>query len=114
MLEIEQEIRDDCCEEMEARIEAERRSWKGAWDEEADRNDEHLDRKLEIMARGIQIHEDPEPERDEQMRMLEEENERLKSRLEELEREKQLQTPTKKLKQRPLKAKKWVDFPESP
>lgn len=116
MLEIEQEIRDECCEEMETRIEAERRRWKGAWDDEADRNDEHLDRKLELMAKGIQIHEDPEPERDERVRMLEDENERLKARLEELEREKQLQSPTKKLKQRVLKAKKWeaVDLTESP
>jgi len=116
MLEIEQEIRDECCEEMEARIETERRRWKGAWDEEADHNDEHLDRKLEIMARGIQIHEDPEPEGDERVRMLEDENEKLKARLEELEREKQLQSPTKKLKQRVLKTKKWevVDLTESP
>ena len=116
MFELEQEIRDECCEEMEARIEVERRRWKGAWDEEADRNDEHLDRKLEIMARGIQIHEDPEPETDEKVRMLEDENERLRARLEGLEREKQLQSPTKKLKQRVLKAKKWdvVDLTESP
>ena len=116
MLEIEQEIRDECCEEMETRIEAERRIWKSARDEEADHNDEHLDRKLEIMTRGFQIYEDPEPERDERVTMLEEENARLKARLEELEREKHLQTPTKKLKQRPLKAKKWefIDLTESP
>lgn len=115
MLEIEQEIRDECFEEMESRIEAERRRWKGAWDEEADHNDEHLDRKLEIMKRGIQIYEDPEPEKDECMRMLQEENERLKMRLEELEREKQLQSPTKK-KQRVFKMNKWegvIDLTDS-
>jgi len=114
MLEVEQEIRDECYEEMEARIEGERRRWKGAWDEEADRNDEHLDKKLEILVRGIQIHEDPEPQGDDRLRMLEAENERLRLKIEAMDREKHLQSPTKK--QRVLKARKWdvVDLVESP
>lgn len=68
---MEQEIREECWIEMEKRIEEERRRWKGAWNEEvglsgnshkaaaetsfqADRNDEHLDKKLEILTRSIQ------------------------------------------------------------
>jgi len=105
MLQVEQEIRDECYEEMEASIESERRRWKGAWDEEADRNDEHLDKKLEILARGIQIAEDPKPEGEERIWLLEEENARLRLKIETMEREKQLQSPTKK--QRVLKARKW-------
>ena len=70
---IEMEVREECWGEMERRTEEERRRWMGAWGEEvslrqqklyqrprliqydkADRNDEHLDRKLEILSKGIQ------------------------------------------------------------
>lgn len=117
MLEVEQEIRDELAEEYEMRMEAERRRWKGAWDEEADRNDEHLDRKLEILARGmeeVKVFEDAEPEGEDRLRLLEEENARLREKIEMMEREKQLQSPTKK--QRVLKARKWdvMDLTESP
>lgn len=105
MMALEQEIRDECYEEMETRIEAERRRWKGAWDEEADRNDEHLDRKIEILARGINIHEDPEPTAEERVEGLEGENESLRRKIEELQRELLGKSPTKK--QRVLKSKKW-------
>lgn len=121
MMEIEGEIRDEVYEEVESRIEAERRRWKGAWDEEADRNDEHLDRKLEILARGmeeVKVWEDEDvrvEQREEQdrIRVLEEDNERLRQRIEALERERLSSSPTKK--QRVLKARKWdvVDLTES-
>jgi hypothetical protein len=117
MLEVEQEIRDELAEEYEERLEAERRRWKGAWDEEADRNDEHIDRKMEILARGmeeVKVFEDPVPEGEERMGLLEEENGRLRARIEALERERMMQSPIKK--QRVLKARKWdvVDLTESP
>jgi hypothetical protein len=102
---IEQEIRDECYSEMEVRLDGERRRWKGAWDEEADRSDEHFDKKIDILTRGINIHEDPEPTEDERMRELEDENEALRRKVEMLEREQQLRSPVKK--QRVLKAKKW-------
>jgi hypothetical protein len=51
---IEREVREECWSEMEKRVEEERRRWIRTWNEEADRNDEHLDRKLEILSRGIQ------------------------------------------------------------
>ncbi len=69
--EIEREVREQCWGEMERRTEEERRRWINAWGEEVillqmgirivrltrkkgDRNDEHLDRKLEILSQGIQ------------------------------------------------------------
>jgi hypothetical protein len=105
MLEVEQDVRNQCHEEMEARIEAERRRWKGALAEEADRNDEHFDRKIEILSRGIQIHEDPTPSEADQVADLEAENEALRRKLDLVERELQGRSPTKK--QRVLKTKKW-------
>jgi len=111
---LEQDVRDECYEDMRTCIEAERRRWKAAWDEEQDRNDEHLDRKIEILAGGIEIHEDPEPTGDERVSELVDENERLRRRVGELEREVVGRNPTKK--QRVLKSRKWeVDLEvESP
>lgn len=73
---VEMEVREECWGEMERKAEEERRRWMGAWGEEvsmllyrighraiadpsveADRNDEHLDRKLEILSKGIQSKE---------------------------------------------------------
>lgn len=69
---IEREVREECWGEMERKLEEERRRWINAWGEEvsliflltvekrkltkrkADRNDEHVDRKLEILTQGIQ------------------------------------------------------------
>ena len=69
---VEMDVREECWTEMERRLEEERRRWMGAWGEEvsferaienykhadrseqADHNDEHLDRKLEILSKGIQ------------------------------------------------------------
>ena len=51
---IEAEVREECWNEMEKKIAEERRRWMNAFGEEADRNDAHLDRKLEILAQGIQ------------------------------------------------------------
>ena len=72
--EVEREIREECWQDLERRLEGERRRWMTALGEEvryktmlrsthpvnglrsckADRNDEHLDRKLDIFAKGIQ------------------------------------------------------------
>ena len=51
---IEVAVREECWNDMERKIEEERRRWMNAMGEEADRNDAHLDRKLEILAHGIQ------------------------------------------------------------
>ena len=51
---IEAEIREECWSEVEKRMDEERRRWKNAMEEEAEQNDAHLDRKLEVLAQGIQ------------------------------------------------------------
>ncbi|KAL8872264.1 MAG: hypothetical protein Q9174_002077 [Haloplaca sp. 1 TL-2023] len=91
---IERQVREECWEETERRLNDERRRWLGAWGEEADRNDEHLDRKLDIMAKGIQIYEDP-VDRAEDSNGLEEENERLRHRIDALERQLNSQSPSR-------------------
>jgi hypothetical protein len=110
MQEMEQEIRDECYADFEARLDQERRRWKGAWEEEADRNDEHLDRKIDILAKGIdstfEIHEDIAPTEDQRVRELEDENEALRRKVQALEREMLQRSPVKKT-QRVLKAKRW-------
>ncbi|KAL8674176.1 MAG: hypothetical protein Q9168_001427 [Polycauliona sp. 1 TL-2023] len=92
--EIERQVREECWEEMERRMGEERRRWLGAWGEEADRNDEHLDRKLDILTKGIQIYEDPEARVD-GITELEKENEQLRRRLDGLEREINSRSPTR-------------------
>ncbi|KAI9857398.1 MAG: hypothetical protein M1813_008301 [Trichoglossum hirsutum] len=102
---VEQEAREECWIEMERRIEEERLRWKGAWGEEADRNDEHLDKKLDILTRTIQIHEDPEPSSREHTEELEDENEMLRRKVDLLERELRNRSPTKKQKGLPIPRK---------
>ncbi|KAI4129603.1 MAG: hypothetical protein LQ341_006551 [Variospora aurantia] len=91
--EIERIVRDECWDEMERKMAEERRRWMGAWGDEADRSDEHLDRKLDILTRGIQIYEDP-TDNDERVAELETENERLRRQLDSLEREINARSPT--------------------
>lgn len=69
-VDIEQEVREECWAEMDEMMEAERKRWQKAWDEQvrasldltegtnADtaqigRNDEHVDRKIELVSRGF-------------------------------------------------------------
>ena len=91
---IEMEVREECWGEMEEKLSEERRRWGAAWGEEADRNDEHLDRKIELLSQGMQIHEDEADAGDYKLR-LEAENETLRRRMENLEREMQCASPTK-------------------
>ncbi|EED19884.1 kinesin family protein [Talaromyces stipitatus ATCC 10500] len=98
---IEQEIREECCAEMDEKMEEERKRWQEAMDRQAGHHEEHLDNKLEIASRGIKIYEDPEPTADERVDELERENEYLRSKLAALERQLNTQTsPTRKPKPR--------------
>ncbi|OJJ44298.1 hypothetical protein ASPZODRAFT_71833 [Penicilliopsis zonata CBS 506.65] len=99
---IEQEVREECWAEMDERMEEERRRWQSAWDEQVGRNDEHMDKKIELVSRGFQIHEDPEPAVDERVADLEFENEQLLKKIAALERELTGRSPTKKSKPRNL------------
>ncbi|KAJ5818545.1 hypothetical protein N7474_004136 [Penicillium riverlandense] len=93
---IEQEVREECWAEMDERMEEERRRWQNAWDEQAGRADEHMDKKIELFSRGFQIYEDPERSTNERVEELENENEQLRRRLAALEREMSSQSPTRK------------------
>ncbi|RAK98283.1 kinesin family protein [Aspergillus ibericus CBS 121593] len=92
---IEQEVREECWNEMDERMEEERKRWQSAWDQQAGFNDEHLDKKIEIVSRGFQIHEDPKPSSDERIEDLEFENDQLRSKIAALERELMCRSPTK-------------------
>ena len=88
----------------------EQQRWAAAWDEERERNEGHLDRKLELCMQGVRIYEDedvaPKTAENDRVDELERENEMLRARLEAAEREKMsMRTPSRKLK--PLKAPKW-------
>ena len=100
--EIEGAVREECWEEMESRLAEERRRWMGAWGVEADRNDEHLDQKLEILSRGIHIHEDAPQSSNQYTEDLETENNALRRKIESLERELQSRSPTRSVKKSPL------------
>ena len=95
-------VREECWGEMERRLAEERRRWMGAWGEEADRNDEHLDRKLEILSKGIQIHEDVPLSANQYTEDLETENDALRRKIASLEREMQSRSPTRSAKKSPL------------
>jgi len=103
--EVEAEVREEIWAEMEQRLDQEQRRWRAVREEENERNDEHLDKKLEILTKGFDIHEDAEPTADERVAELEDENSRLKARLEMMEREKGMRSPSKKM--RVLKTRKW-------
>ncbi|KAL4878681.1 P-loop containing nucleoside triphosphate hydrolase protein [Aspergillus karnatakaensis] len=94
---IEQEVREECWVEMDERMEQERKRWQSAWDEQTGRNDDHIDKKIELLSRGFQIHEDSQPS-DERVEDLEFENDQLRSKVTSLERELTSRSPTKKSK----------------
>ncbi|KAJ6166871.1 hypothetical protein N7470_002318 [Penicillium chermesinum] len=87
---------EECWAEMDEMMEAERKRWQKAWDEQIGRNDEHIDRKIELVSRGFNIYEDPEPSTDDRVEELERENDQLRRRLAALEREMNSHSPTRK------------------
>jgi len=101
VIEIEAEIREECYAEMEKQMETEMRRWKATWADEADRNDEHLDRKLEIYTRSIDASEEnkenfgPPQSVVARNEDLEAENERLRRELELARRENRTRSPSK-------------------
>lgn len=106
----EAEVREECWTEFEERLRVEQQRWTAAWDEERERNEGHLDRKLELCMQGVRIYEDedvaPASGHSDRVEELERENEMLRAKLESAEREKtSMRTPSRKLK--PLKARKW-------
>lgn len=99
---VEAEVRAECWTEVETKMTEERRRWVNAFGEEADRCEEHLDRKLDILSKSeaVPVHEDPE-DREEWVQTLERENEELRRRMEAMERLVQCRSPTKTSKYGP-------------
>lgn len=121
--EIEAEVREEVWSEMESKLVLEQRRWRAARAAEMDAQNSHIDKKLEILTRGMSIYEDEEAEKenhdrgsqefkvdflvDEESRVqeLEDENARLTERIALMEREKEVQRSPSKM--RILKTRKW-------
>lgn len=121
---LEQEIREEVWGEMEAQLEQEQRRWKAARDNDREDGEAFVDRKLDILAKGMEDmsvigeedeldvyeDEDEEPSMLERTEELEDENERLREQIREMQmkevREKENQrSPSKKM--RVLKQRRW-------
>ncbi len=113
--EVEAEVREEVWGEMEEQMALEQRRWRAARDEEEEAREEHLDKKVEILARGIEVWEEGEGDKenvgggvgdDERVLELADENVKLRERLAMAEREKEgMRSPSKKM--RVLKTRKW-------
>lgn len=115
---LEAEIREEVWAEMEARLEQEQRRWRAARDSERENDEVYIDRKLDILSKGLEdmgvigeegdvdIYEDEDPSMFERAEELEEENQILREKLAAMEREKETQrSPSKKI--RVLKQRRW-------
>lgn len=94
----EAEVREECYQNMEQRLQQEMQRWKATWALEQELGDEHLDRKLDILTRGIDAGGD-DKENDtayHDARDLVEENERLRREVQLLTRQLHLRSPSRK------------------
>jgi hypothetical protein len=111
--EVEAEIREEVCEEMEKKMLLEERRWRAARDAEDEAREAVLDRKVEILAQGMTVYEDEDKENVQVdvvdagiVEELEDENAKLRDRVAAMEREKEaMRSPSKKV--RVLKTRKW-------
>lgn len=94
-MEIEAVVREEVYGEMEERFETELKRWKARWEEEKERGGEHLDRKVEVLVRGMGM-EGEGKENHEGMEELEEENRALRAMVVRLQRELGGGSPTKR------------------
>ncbi|EME88747.1 uncharacterized protein MYCFIDRAFT_125702 [Pseudocercospora fijiensis CIRAD86] len=106
---IEEQIRAEVYDEMDAKLETERRRWRAARDEEMDRQDEHMDRKIDLLTLSSLALKGPgrkvSAQQNGRVSELEDENARLRAQLANMEREKGPRSPSKKM--RVLKTRKW-------
>jgi hypothetical protein len=93
---MEQEIRDECWSQMEAGIQLERERWKVASETERAQAEGYLDGKIEIIEKGgtIDSHDCNNTAKTEG---LERDNEKLRRKVESLERQLNLRSPSKSL-----------------
>ena len=111
IMEVEMEIRESLFEEMEGRMREEIDRWKAGWVEERECMDGVLDKKVEILMRGVGVEDDSTPppsfgenkENEREQETLRDENVRLQREIEILRREVAAQSPSKKF---PLRERK--------
>ncbi|KAJ2902000.1 Kinesin-like motor protein 9 [Zalerion maritima] len=106
MLDLEMAIRDEVAQEFEERYSLEVLRLQNHFQQEQERNEVHMNRKIEALGRGLGAYDDGEEEEDEDKENvlkenLEEENKRLRYEIEVMKRELGLMAPETD-KRRPL------------
>ncbi|CAJ2512650.1 Uu.00g007690.m01.CDS01 [Anthostomella pinea] len=105
VVELEQEIREECYADFEHRLALEMGRWKASLSLEQERGEEHWDRKIEVLARSVSVvltapsdEDDVEDEDKENVLIenLEQENDRLRREVAVLKRELSSRTPSKR------------------
>ncbi|KAK5633220.1 hypothetical protein RRF57_008934 [Xylaria bambusicola] len=105
IMDLEQEIREECYADFEQRLAMEMNRWKASLSLEQERGEAHWDRKAEVLARSVGVvvtapsdEDDVENENKENVLIenLEQENERLRREVAILKRELTSRTPSKR------------------
>lgn len=124
--EVEAEVREEVWNEFESKLAQEQRRWRAARDAELDAQDQHMDRKLELLTQGMTIYEDETADKEnawsagndevhdvssfapggmghgakvQRLTEVEQENMMLRERLANAEREREVQrSPSKKMR----------------
>ena len=97
LLDKESEVREECYLELEQKLLQQMQQWKATWAAENDRNDEHINKKLEIYTRATDVEDEENKENGDPYLVseLETENQRLNREVEMLRRQLQQRSPTK-------------------
>ncbi|KAK6205981.1 hypothetical protein LQW54_008044 [Pestalotiopsis sp. IQ-011] len=104
MVDLEQDIREECHNDFEQRLALEMARWKVSMSLEQERGEEHWDRKVEVLARSVgastTIPSDEEPEDEDKENVLiedlEQENGRLRREVSVLKNELGTRTPSRR------------------
>lgn len=106
LVEMEQEVREECHADFEQRLALEMARWKATVALEQERGEEHWDRKVEVLARSVGVttggadaYDDSDDEEDKEnvlIENLEQENDRLRRELTVLRRELESRTPSRR------------------
>jgi len=104
LLEKEAEVREECYIEMEQKLQQEMQRWKNIWAMEQESAEEHLDRKIDLLTRGMDMTDEDKENANAgqgtaQTDDLEMENMRLRREVELLTRQLQSRSPTRRTAQ---------------